>query len=106
MRRIGALAALTFAALVGLAGVGVLLWGGYLGAITDESGNTPFDAPATVVCLVGLLIMGCAFGLVDLLRRFSEGREYDPVDDFLIVAIVVWFGALAAGVVIATILIL
>ena len=61
--------------LVGIAGVAILLYGGYLAAITTSEGERPFEAPATVVCLVGVLFISGAIGL----GRLAE--EWFAVED-------------------------
>jgi len=90
---------MTLAGLVGLVGIAGLLYGGYLAAITTDEGNTPFEASGTVVCFAGLLILGAAFGIGKLIERQCEGGDFDPVDDFLIVATILGGVVMAAFVV-------
>src|SRR4051794_13095141 len=98
-RRIGALVAMAVVGLVGLAGIGLMLWGGFVRAIVYEDGSTPGELPGYVLCIVGLFIVGGAARIGKLVESACEGRGFDPVDDFLILITVLWFGGLAAGAV-------
>src|SRR4051812_41006645 len=89
MRRAAALAAMTATGLIGLAGIALLLYGGYLAAITTDDGDTPYEASAFVVCIVGMAVTGAAIGISRLVQAAVGADDFDPVDDVLIVASIV-----------------
>ena len=96
MLRVAALFGMSVAGLIGLVGVAVLLYGGYLGAIVTEDGNIPYEAPALLVCLVGMAVMGVGIGLGKLVESFVGEEAFDPLSDLMLVIFGVGTLAVAA----------
>jgi hypothetical protein len=94
VRRIAVLAGLTIAGATGVAGIGVLIWGGVVAAFVSSDGATPGEAPGFVLCLAGMLI----FALAVAMWRGVLAMAHDPEqseDDALVVMLIVWWGGLA-----------
>jgi uncharacterized membrane protein YbhN (UPF0104 family) len=97
MRRLASLAAMLLATLIGLVGVAVVLYGGYLAAFTTEDGNRPLEMPGFGVSLVGLAVLSAAYGLGKLIEHLLGTEDFDPTDDFLVAGFVLSSLLFAAG---------
>jgi hypothetical protein len=94
--RVVALLGMTLASLVTLAGLGVAFYGSFLRETVTVTGFAPYEVPGLVIGVLGLLVAAGGFRLVDAVKGAYEDAVFDPVDDFLILVSVVWYGGLAA----------
>src|SRR4051794_24427548 len=98
-RRAVALLGMAASATIILVGIASLLYGGYVAAITTDDGNTPYDLPGYLFCIVGLAVMGGGGKLGQFVIGAFETDTHDPLDDAFVAFLALGALAVLAGAV-------
>lgn len=61
---------MTVAAAGVLAGIGLLLWGGYLAGYVTADYQTPYDLSGGVLCIIGFAVMAASGAAFTWLRQW------------------------------------